>query len=125
MWKPIVLIVLSMIRNQGKTKTIPHTVFETFIINNSRYKTQEVSWWVLWFGDARNIHKNFFYWKLLLELEVGYSGSFKCYKMFSLKMKKKNHHKDGSHLKSNKNSSHGKRHKKDIEKVEWIKKRKV
>ena len=33
-------------------------------------------------------------------------------------MKKKNHHKDGSHLKSNKNSSHGKRHKKDIEKVD-------
>ena len=48
---------------------------------------------------------------------VVYSSSFKYYKVFSLKMKKKkkNHQKeDARHLKNNKNSSHGKRYKKEI-----------
>ena len=41
-------MVLAIIRNnQSKTKTIPHTVFETFVNNNSRYKKEKVSWWVL------------------------------------------------------------------------------
>ena len=34
LWKPSVFIVLPIIRNQSKTKTI-RTVFETFINNNS------------------------------------------------------------------------------------------
>ena len=45
--KPSVFIVLPIIQNQSKTKTIPHTVFETFINNNFRYKTQKAPWWVL------------------------------------------------------------------------------
>ena len=44
----VFLIVLSMTGNQSKTKTILHTVSETFINTNSRYKTQKVSWWILW-----------------------------------------------------------------------------
>ena len=57
LWKPSVVIVLLIIWSQSKTKAIPHTVFDTFIKNSSRYKTQKVSWWVFWVGDARNIHK--------------------------------------------------------------------
>ena len=34
-------MVLPIIRNQSKTKTIPHTLFETFINSNSRRKTQQ------------------------------------------------------------------------------------
>ena len=34
-------MVLPIIRNQSKTKTIPHTLFETFINSNSRRKTQK------------------------------------------------------------------------------------
>ena len=60
LWKPSVFIILPIIRNQSKAKIIPHTVFETFINNNSRYKTQKISWWVVYVGDARNIHKSFF-----------------------------------------------------------------
>ena len=37
----VFLIVLSMTGNQSKTKTILHTVSETFINTNSRYKTQK------------------------------------------------------------------------------------
>ena len=69
-WKPSVFIVLPIIQNQSKTKTILHTVFETFINNSSLYKTQKVSWWVLSAGDDRNIRNSFFYYKSLLELEV-------------------------------------------------------
>ena len=57
-WKSSIFTVVPVIRDQSKTKTILHIVFEAFIGNNSRYKTQRVSWWVLWVGDARNI--NFF-----------------------------------------------------------------
>ena len=61
---------------------------ETFIKNNSQYKIQKVSKWVLWVGDARNIHNSFFIKNhYVLELEVVFSGSFKCYKVFSLKIK--------------------------------------
>ena len=38
-----------------------------------------------------------------------------------LKIEKKNHPKNASHLKNNTNSSHGKRYKKDIEKEEKMK----
>ena len=38
-----VFVVLQLIRNQNKTKTTPHTVFEIFIDNNFRYKTQKGS----------------------------------------------------------------------------------
>ena len=41
------LLVLPIIRNQNKSRTIPHTVFEIFVNNNYWYKTQNVSWWVL------------------------------------------------------------------------------
>ena len=40
MWKPSVFIVLPIIQNQSKAKTIPHTVSETFVNGNSRYKIQ-------------------------------------------------------------------------------------
>ena len=60
LWKPSVFIVLLIIRNQCKAKTITCTVFETFINKKSRYKTQMVSWWVLCVGDARNIHESFY-----------------------------------------------------------------
>ena len=41
------LLVLPIIRNQNKSRTIPHTVFEIFVNSNYWYKTQNVSWWVL------------------------------------------------------------------------------
>ena len=69
--KPSVFIVLSIILNQSKTKTIPRTAFETFINNNSRCK-------------PRNIRKNFF---VYIVYSV-YSGFLQFYKVFSLKMKK-------------------------------------
>ena len=50
--------------------------------------------------------------KLLLELEVINSGSFK---LCSPETLKRNHQKDASHLKNNKKSSHGKRYKKHNE----------
>ena len=66
------LLVLPIIRNQNKSRTIPHTVFEIFVNNNYWYKTQNVSWWVLWVRDFRNIHKSFFikshYWNLKLSI---------------------------------------------------------
>ena len=37
-----VFIVLPIIRNQIKTKAISHTLFETFMINNSPGKNQKV-----------------------------------------------------------------------------------
>ena len=40
LWKRSVFIVLLIIGNQSKIKTIPQTGFETFISNNSRYKAQ-------------------------------------------------------------------------------------
>ena len=46
LWKPSVFIVLTVIQNQTKTKTVSHTIFEKFINNNPRYETQKVSWWV-------------------------------------------------------------------------------
>ena len=58
-----------------------------------------------------------FHQKSLLEVEVVYSVSFKCYKVFSLKMKKESP-KRCEPPENNKNSSHGKRYKKDIEKEE-------
>ena len=45
-----------MILNQRKTKTIMHTLFKTLINNNCQCKTQKVSWWTVWVGDAGNIH---------------------------------------------------------------------
>ena len=59
-----------------------------------------------------------------MELVVVYYGC-KCYKVFSLKMKKKNHQQNASHLKNIKNSSHIKRYKKGIEKVGGNEKQKV
>ena len=44
---------------------------------------------VIWAGDARNTHKSFFCVKSLLELDIAYNGSFKCYKVFLLKIKKR------------------------------------
>ena len=41
------LLILPIIRNQNKSRTILHTVFEIFVNNNYWYKTQNVSWWVL------------------------------------------------------------------------------
>ena len=71
--KPSVFIVLPIIRNQSKTKTIPRTV--------SRYKFQIVSWWVFSVGDARNIRKSLFikncYWNLKLPI-VALSNVIKC-----------------------------------------------
>ena len=46
---------------------MPHTVFETFINNSSRYKTQKVLRWVPWVGDARIIHKSFFLLKFFIK----------------------------------------------------------
>ena len=77
LWKPNVFIVLSIILNQGKTKTIPHTVFEIFLNKILDTKRQRF-----------HIHKSFFYSKSLLEIEVVYNGSFKCHEMFSLKVEK-------------------------------------
>ena len=48
-------------------------------------------------------------------LESVYSGSFKSYKVLSLKMKRESL-KDARHLKSDKNSSYSKSYKKGIEK---------
>ena len=50
-----------------------------------------------------------------MEIEVVYSASFKCYKVFSLKMQKESPERREP-SKNNKNSSHGKKYKKDIEK---------
>ena len=61
-----------------------------------------------------------------MELEIVYSGSFKFYKVFSIKMKKispkrcKNKKRKKSQNKS-KNYSHDKRYKKDIKKGEKLK----
>ena len=55
--------------------------------------------------------------KLLLKLEAAFSDSFKCYKLFFLKMKKESLKRCEPPLKQ-KNSSHNKRYKKDIEKGE-------
>ena len=44
----------------------------------------------------------------LSKFQVVCSGSFKCYKVLSLKMKKKNHQKGASHLKNDKNSNNSK-----------------
>ena len=75
------VFLLLIIPNQSKTKTVSHTIFETFVNDNSRYKTQKLSWWVLWVGDARNIHKTFsiknHYWNLKL-LIVALSSVIKC-----------------------------------------------
>ena len=80
-WKPSVFIVLPIIQNQSKTKTIAHTVFQTFINNSSRYKTQKAPWWVLSAGDDRNIRKSYFitnrYWNLNLS-KVALSSVTKC-----------------------------------------------
>ena len=83
LWKPSVFIVLPIIRNQSKTKTIPHTVLETFINNHSENKT----WWVLELGILE-IFTRVLYSQKSLKLEVDYSGFFKCYKFFSFKLKK-------------------------------------
>ena len=80
----------SIFLNQSKTKTILHTVFETIINKNCRFfelKMLEI------FARA------FFSSKSLLKPEVVYSGSFKCYKVFSSKIMKENSQKDGSQLK--------------------------
>ena len=99
-WKRSVFIVLPIIWNQSKIKAIPHTVFETFINSNSWYKTQKIHG-----GES------------LLELAVVHCGSFKCYKVFALKVKKGSPKRCES-PKINKNSSHNKRCKRDIEKGE-------
>ena len=61
-----------IVRNQSKNKTFPYTLFEKLINNNSLNKIQKVSWWILWVGDARNIHKSFFiknhYWNFKLSI---------------------------------------------------------
>ena len=52
-----------------------------------------------------------------MELKVVYSGSFKCYKVLYLKMKKESPERCEP-PKNSKNSSHGKRYKEYIEKGE-------
>ena len=110
-----VFIVLPIIQNQSKTKTIPHTVFEKFIKNNSQYITQNISWCVLWVGDARNIHRSSFiknhYWNLKLCV-VALSSVIKN----SPEKWKKSQQKDVSDLKNEKKISHSMRYKKDIKK---------
>ena len=79
-------MVLQIIRNQRAIKTISHTVFVTLVNINFRYK-------------MKNFHPGFFesemleiftrlFFIKLLELQVVYSGSLKCYKVFCLKMRK-------------------------------------
>ena len=96
--KTSVFIVLPIIRNQSKPKTISHTVFETFINKDSRYKTEKVLKWALWVRDARNIHKSFFiknhYWNLKLS-KVAVPSIMKCPPL----NEKKNHQKGASQLK--------------------------
>ena len=89
-----VFIVLPIIRNQRKTETISHIDLETFINSNSRYKTQKVSWWILWTGDARNVHNRFFLSNIISEIWgylswlslVLYSVIFKNEKRIAKKM---------------------------------------
>ena len=113
--KPSVFITLPIIQNQSTYKTIPHIVLKTFINNNSRFKTQKISWWVVWVGDASNIYKSFciknHYWNLKLSV-VALSSVIKR----SPWKWKKYHQKNARYLNNNKNSSHDKRYKKDIEK---------
>ena len=113
--KPSVFIPLPIIQNQSTYKAIPHTVFKTFINNNSWFKGQKVSRWVVWIGDARNIYKSFciknHYWNLKLSL-VALSSVIKR----SPWKWKKYHQKNARYLNNNKNSSHDKRYKNDVEK---------
>ena len=84
-------------------KGFSFTNIEAFINSNSHYKTQKISWWILWAGDARNINKSFFTknnngnWKLSI---VALSSTLS---------------KRYEPPKNKKNSSHSKRYKKGIE----------
>ena len=103
LWKPSAFIVLPVIRNQSKPKVISLTFLShslTIIIHTKLSR----------FHGALL--------RQILDLEVVFSSSFKWDKVFPLKIIKKNHQKDASHLKNNKCSSHGERYKKDIEKRE-------
>ena len=111
LWKPSIFIVLSIIRDQGKTKTIPHTIFETFINSNSRYKIQKVSWRGFFELEMLKYSQELFYKESLLELEVVKSGSLKYYKVFSFKNEKRIIKKVRGTKKNNKNSSHGRKYK--------------
>ena len=87
-----------IIQNQSKTKTIPHTVFETFIKNISRYKTQKLSWWVLWVGEKLSwleIFAKAFLLKIIIRTWIVYTFFFNS---FSIVIK--NHQKDVIHLKN-------------------------
>ena len=61
---------------------------------------------------------------MLWELEDVYSVSFNYYTCSPYKWRK-NHEKDASHLKNDKDSSNGKRYKKDIEKGDKMKNEKL
>ena len=108
-----------IIQNQSKTKTIPHTVFETFIKNISRYKTQKLSWWVLWAGEKLSwleIFAKAFLLKIIIRtwtcLYFLFQFFFNCYKESP---------KRCDPPKKCKNSSHYKRYKKGIGKQEKMK----
>ena len=82
LWKLSVFIVLPIIRNQSKTKTIPHSDFETFINSISWYKTRKVSWcgffkleWLELFYRTFFIKNH--YWELKLSI-VAPSSVVKC-----------------------------------------------
>ena len=61
LWKSSVFIVLSIIRNQSKTKAVPHTAFETFI-NNKQILNTKLKRFHGGFSELEMIdtHKSFF-----------------------------------------------------------------
>ena len=107
LWKPSVFLVLPVIRNQSKTKTIQHTVSETFITTILDTKLKRFHGGFFKLDEILEIFARAFLIKIIFR--TIYSGSFDCYKVFFWKIKKKNHQKDATHLKNNKNSSHNKR----------------
>ena len=70
-------------------------------------KTQKVSWWVLLFGDARNIHKSFFikshYWNLKLVVFIIINTLFEIGK--NLHSSSKNLQSNLHQVKKNKNTT--------------------
>ena len=82
LWKPSVFIAFPIIPKQSKTKTIPHTAFETFMNCYYWYKTQKVSLWVLWVGYTTNIHKCLFiknHYESFKLYIVAFSSVIKCF----------------------------------------------
>ena len=105
----MICIVLPLIRNQSQTKTIPHTVFEIKKKKKKCFMAGSLS--------RRCYKQELFYSISILELEVACSGSYKCYKVFSLKLKKESPKRcEPPKI----NSRLRKRYKKDIQKGEKI-----